>query len=320
MKRLMLVMTVVGLFGASAFAGDPGGVPGVTSAGVFSVRTYGGASWFASGDGTIRSGAIGDSQSTTLEIAFTLDQNATLSFSSYASSESSYDYLRFYLNDQQKSQKSGTDNGWASETCRVSAGSYVIRWVYSKDSSSSSGSDAGFLRDVKLTTESGAVLGEILVNGPKIISSQIRANDPTILDVVYKVVCGKPTVNVRALAFEDGERSFFKVVRPETFVKDADGNATAQNIGDNIAANVEHKLSWKVSADWKTDLAKVKFEVLTSEMAQLPLKTVTIPAVAGKSSSLTVAVNDQTDANIFNALLWHYADAATDLEIRDGYL
>lgn len=64
----------------------------------------------------------------------------------------------------------------------------------------------------------------------------------------------------------------------------------------------------------------MKFEVLTSDMAQLPLKTITIPAVAGKSPSLTVAVNDQTDANIFNALLWHYADAAQDLEIRDGRL
>ena len=160
----------------------------------------------------------------------------------------------------------------------------------------------------------------LAANTPVIVSSQIRANDSTILDVVYKVTSDKPTVNVRALAFEDGTRSFWKVVRPETFVKDADGNETAQNIGDGIAANVEHKLSWKVSSDWKTDLAKVKFEVLTSEMAQLPLKTVTIPAVAGKSPSLTVAVNSQTDTDIFNALLWHYADAAQDLEIRDGRL
>ena len=48
---------------------------------------------------------------------------------------------------------------------------------------------------------------------PMIVSSQVRANDPTVLDVVYRVTSDKPTVNVRALAFEDGERSFFKVVR-----------------------------------------------------------------------------------------------------------
>ena len=53
---------------------------------------------------------------------------------------------------------------------------------------------------------------------PMIVSSQVRSNDPTVLDVVYKVTSDKPTVNVRALAFEDGERSFWKVVRPETFI------------------------------------------------------------------------------------------------------
>ena len=47
-----------------------------------------------------------------------------------------------------------------------------------------------------------------------IVSSSIRANDPTIMDVVYKVTSSKPTVKGRALAFENGERSFAKVVRP----------------------------------------------------------------------------------------------------------
>ena len=175
------------------------------------------------------------------------------------------------------------------------------------------------MKKLMMTMAAAGVATALAANTPVIVSSQIRANDSTILDVVYKVVSDKPTVNVRALAFEDGERSFWKVVRPETFVKDADGNETAQNIGDGIAANVEHKLAWKVSADWKTDLAKVKFEVLTSEMAQLPLKTVTIPA-AGKSPEVKVYGNSQTAANCFNALLWHYADSASDLQIEDGYL
>ena len=154
---------------------------------------------------------------------------------------------------------------------------------------------------------------------PQIVSSKMRANDPTVMDITYRVVSDKPTVNVRTLAFEDGERSFWKVVRPETFVKDVDGHETAQNIGDGIAANVEHKLAWKVSADWKTDLAKVKFEVLTSEMGQLPMKKITIPATA-KNPAMTVAYNTQTDTDIFNALLWHYADGVDDLVNNDGYV
>ena len=155
---------------------------------------------------------------------------------------------------------------------------------------------------------------------PCVLSSQMRANDPTVLDVVYRVTSDKPTVNVRALAFEDGERSFWKVVRPETFVKDPDGNETAQNIGDNIAANVNHKLAWKVDSDWKTDLAKVKFEILTSDMAQLPLKTITIPPTEKNPFSLRVAYNEQTDADMFNALLWWYADGDPMLANENGYV
>lgn len=149
---------------------------------------------------------------------------------------------------------------------------------------------------------------------PVIVSSQVRANDPTVLDVVYRVTSDKPTVKVRALAFEDGERSFWKVVRPETFI-----DGTAANIGDNIAANTDHTLSWKVSADWATDLAKVKFEILTSEQGRLPLDLITIPATA-KTPELTVSYNWQTSENVFNALLWYYADKANDIYITDGYL
>ena len=153
----------------------------------------------------------------------------------------------------------------------------------------------------------------------EIDSAQMRASDPTVMDVQYRVYSASDKVNVRALAFEDGERSFWKVVRATTFVKDPDGNETACNIGDGIAANVPHKLAWKVSADWKTDCAKVKFEVLCSEQAQLPLKLQTIPATA-KNPEMVIGYGSQTDADIFNAILWHYADGTTDIVNNDGYV
>ena len=165
----------------------------------------------------------------------------------------------------------------------------------------------------------GSVVTAFATTTPTIISSQIRANDSTILDVVYKVTSDKPTVNVRALAFENGERNFFNVVRATAFVKDADGNETAQNIGDGIAANVEHKLAWKVSQDWKTDLAKAKFEILTSEMGTLPMEWITIPATA-KNGSFTVSYGTQKTEDVFNAMLWYYASGAEDLALDNGYL
>ena len=149
---------------------------------------------------------------------------------------------------------------------------------------------------------------------PIVISSSIRLNDPTILDTRFIVLSDNATVNVRALAFEDGERSFWKVVRPETFI-----DGTAENVGDNIAANTEHTLSWKVSADWDTDLAKVKFEVLVSEQGQLPLDLVKVPGVNGWPD-IEFSTNTQTDANVLNAMFWYYAVGEKDLAIDDGYL
>ncbi|MGN0843665.1 MAG: hypothetical protein ACI4QT_00420 [Kiritimatiellia bacterium] len=154
---------------------------------------------------------------------------------------------------------------------------------------------------------------------PTILSSKMRTSDKTIMDITYIVNSPKAMVDVRALAFQDGERSFWKVVRPKTFVADADGNPTAGNVGDGIPANTPLNLSWKVPSDWDIDIAKVKFEILVLDVAQLPLKTLTIPATA-KNPAMTIAYNSQSGTDIFNALLWHWADGATDLLNDNGYV
>ena len=122
----------------------------------------------------------------------------------------------------------------------------------------------------------------------EIVSARMRESDPTVMDVVYRVASTNATVNVRALAFENGERGFATVIRPETFIEGTDAN-----LGDGIAANVEHTLSWRVSSDWETDLAKVTFEVLAMESGAtlLPMHFVTIPAAEGHPK-IIVSVND----------------------------
>lgn len=147
-----------------------------------------------------------------------------------------------------------------------------------------------------------------------VVSSKVRENNPTVLDVVYKVTSTKTTVKVRALAFEDGERTLNKVTRPETFIE-----GTAANLGDAIAANVEHKLSWQVSSDFKTDLAKMKFEVLAVEDGILPLEFISVPA-NGTNKKMQLSWNLLTEAQVFDALLWLYADKDAGLMLADGVL
>ena len=153
-------------------------------------------------------------------------------------------------------------------------------------------------------------------NKPEVeyVSVAVRESDPTILDVTYRVKSAKPTVKVRALAFKDGVRSFANVVRPETFIEGTD-----VNVGDAISANAEHKLTWRVSSDWQIDLAKVKFEVLAVEEDLLPLELVTIPA-NGSNRAMEISWNVITEAQVFDALLWLYADKTAGLTLANGVL
>ena len=152
-----------------------------------------------------------------------------------------------------------------------------------------------------------------------ILSSTIRESDPTILDTRFIALKSGPigvsqTVKIRVLAFEDGTRSFAKVVRPETFV---DGTAPAN--WDAVEANVEHTLSWKVSSDWATRLAKVKFEVLASDGDLLPLELRTIPA-SDQYGKMKISWNTIQESQVFDALLWQYADKDPGLTLAGGLL
>jgi len=148
----------------------------------------------------------------------------------------------------------------------------------------------------------------------EIVSAAVRAQEPTVMDVVYKVYSDAATVKVRAIAFQDGERSLAKAVPVKTLIEGTDAN-----VGDAVAANVEHKLSWRVSNDWSTDLSKVKFEVLAVEDDLLPLELQTIPATA-THQKMKISWNQMTSDKVFDALLWLYADGDKNLTLTNGVL
>lgn len=150
---------------------------------------------------------------------------------------------------------------------------------------------------------------------PVIVSAAMRSGT-TFMDVVYRV--NDPddaTVKVRALAFVDGVRSFAKVLRPVTFVE-----GTASKIGDSIASNTNHTLTWDVGADWNIDLGQLKFEILCRDArGLLAFDWITIPAAAG-NPAMTISKDAPTDASILSALFWQYASADTGLTLSNGVL
>jgi hypothetical protein len=158
------------------------------------------------------------------------------------------------------------------------------------------------------------VNGEWIIFGGKTISNTMRASDPTIMDIKYKVTSKKDKVNVRILAYKDGVRSFANVLPVTTFV-----DGTESNVGDGVAANVEYTVSWQVSKDWDADLAKVSVEVFVMEDNLLPLQLTTIPAKNGHPA-VTFSRNEQSSEKVMNALYWLYADKTSDLTLENGVL
>ncbi|MCK4764542.1 MAG: PKD domain-containing protein [Candidatus Aminicenantes bacterium] len=90
---------------------------------------------------------IVDSQTTTMET--TISGKTSVKFYWKVSSESNYDYLRFYIDGVEQDSISGTVN-WAQKTYTVSSGAHTLKWSFTKDGSVSSGSDCGWVDKVEL--------------------------------------------------------------------------------------------------------------------------------------------------------------------------
>jgi hypothetical protein len=99
----------------------------------------------------MKSGAIGNSQSSTLQIVnYPVSAAGTISFYRNVSSEAGYDFLKFYIGTTEKGSWSGTSNTWTQFSYPVSAGTQTFKWTYSKDTGATSGSDCAWIDYVEL--------------------------------------------------------------------------------------------------------------------------------------------------------------------------
>jgi len=91
-----------------------------------------------------KSGVIGHSQSSEMSIQLYLSSAGTISFFRKVSSESGYDYLKFFVDNVQQGQWSGTV-AWGEMNYAVTAGLHTFKWTYSKDGSAVAGSDCAWV-------------------------------------------------------------------------------------------------------------------------------------------------------------------------------
>ncbi|MCD4697179.1 MAG: hypothetical protein K8S16_13160, partial [Bacteroidales bacterium] len=110
----------------------------------------GNADWFITNvdpyEGTYcaQSGAITHNQTSEMEVELNVTTADDISFYRKVSSESGWDYLRFYIDGTQQEQWSG-EVAWSQVNYPVTTGLHTFKWVYYKDSNTSNGSDCGWV-------------------------------------------------------------------------------------------------------------------------------------------------------------------------------
>jgi len=91
-----------------------------------------------------KSGAIGDNSTTSLSLQVDVASAGDISFFRKVSSESGYDYLKFYIDGSMKEQWSGTV-AWGEVIYAVTPGIHKFTWTYEKDANTVGGSDCGWI-------------------------------------------------------------------------------------------------------------------------------------------------------------------------------
>jgi hypothetical protein len=115
--------------------------------------TEGNANWFGESstyyydNDAAESGDIGNSQSTSLKT--TVTGPGTLNFWWKVSSEYDDDFLRFYIDGRQQTRISGNTD-WRQRSYTLGGGTHILEWRYTKDDTTTRGSDCGWIDKVEL--------------------------------------------------------------------------------------------------------------------------------------------------------------------------
>ena len=123
-------------------------------------NTFNKFDWFFSGDANwtlvgsgaqfegnycAKSGTITHSQVSELNVKYQVDANDSIKFYKKVSSESGWDFLKFYIDATQIATWSGTTDVWSFVKYPITSGTHDLKWQYFKDGSVSSGSDCAWI-------------------------------------------------------------------------------------------------------------------------------------------------------------------------------
>jgi zinc metalloprotease ZmpB len=115
-----------------------------------------------------KSGTITHSQTSSMQVVLTVTQASNIAYACKVSSESGYDFLKFYIDGVQQGSSLSGATAWTVYTYAVTTGSHTFNWTYSKDTSVSSGSDCAWVDFIDFPTTATAAYDAELsaINAP----------------------------------------------------------------------------------------------------------------------------------------------------------
>jgi hypothetical protein len=122
--------------------------------------TFGGGDWtldtttYHSANASAKSYPITNSMSTNMSVTMQVPAAGNITFWKKVSSEASYDFMKFYIDNVQQNQWSGEIN-WSQETFTVTPGQHTFKWEYMKDYTVAGGSDCAWVDDIVFPSTGG---------------------------------------------------------------------------------------------------------------------------------------------------------------------
>lgn len=110
-----------------------------------------------------KAGAITHSQTSTMTLDLHVTEAGTIGFTCKVSSESNYDYLRFYIDGSLQDEWDG-EIDWTSVSYSVTPGAHSFSWSYVKDGSVNTGSDTAWIDSIILPPVGPAPEADITVS------------------------------------------------------------------------------------------------------------------------------------------------------------
>ncbi len=95
-----------------------------------------------------RSGVINNNQISIMQVTMNVIAEDSISFYRRVSSEETYDFLAFFIDNTKKEEWSG-EQGWERAAYAVSPGTHTFKWRYRKDYYQTAGSDAAWVDFIK---------------------------------------------------------------------------------------------------------------------------------------------------------------------------